>query len=55
LSDYGITVEGTAASGDTIIISYTAKISKFVSDATYTDYGFKATVNLIGVTNGMVP
>lgn len=53
LADYGITVTGTPANGDTVTVVYTAGMWK--TDATYTDFPYKATVLLTGVTAAMMP
>lgn len=57
LSTYGIEVTGTAANGDTITVAFTAVDVPFITDpdATYTDYAYRASVPLTGVTEGMVP
>lgn len=53
LADYGITVTGTPADGDTVTVVYTA--SPWETDATYADFPYRATVPLTGVTAAMMP
>lgn len=55
LTDYGITVEGTAANGDEITVVYTEYAPAFVSDLSYADYPYRAAVALTGVTADMIP
>lgn len=57
LSTYGIEVTGTAANGDTVTVSLTVPTIQFVPDpdATYTDFPYRATVPLTGVTATMIP
>ena len=57
LSTYGIEVTGTAVNGDTITVSLTVPTIQFVPDpdATYTDFPYRATVPLTGVTATMIP
>ena len=55
ISNYGITLEGTAVSGDTVTIDYTAGTSPFVANVTHPEYPFRAIVPLAGVTSTMIP
>lgn len=53
LTDYGITVTGTPANGDTVTVVYTA--SMWETNAAYADFPYRATVPLSGVTAAMLP
>ena len=55
ISNYGITLEGTAVSGDTVTITYTAGVSPFIANVTHPEYPFRAIVPLAGVTSSMIP
>jgi len=54
LSNYGITVTGTAANGDTVTISYTAGTAPFKQNATYAAFPYRSTLPLTGVRSTMV-
>lgn len=54
LSNYGITVTGTEANGDTVTISYTAGVAPFKQNATYAAFPYRSTLPLAGVTETMV-
>lgn len=54
LSNYGITVTGTAANGDKITVVYTEGKAQFKPNLTYAEFPFRAVVPLEGVKSTMV-
>ena len=54
-SNYGVTIEGTPVSGDTVTVTYTAGRAAFVYTNTYPEFPFRAIVPLEGVKATMIP
>lgn len=54
-SNYGVTIEGTPVTGDTVTVTYTAGQAAFVYTNTYPEFPFRAIVPLEGVKATMIP